>query len=301
MTSTIATLNRRTTSGGEQARGLRDLVVRRNASLDVHDLDDRGCHSIVITGGKGGVGRSILALNLAILFAQRGDSVGLVDTAPGLGNLELLCGLNGYWNLSHVALGCRELENVIQPGPAGVRIVSGASCLTDPSSGDCRNTERLVEQLHAFESKLDWLIVDGSGGSVNLNREFARSADDLLIVTTPEITAIAEAYASVKSFTANDSARIGLLVNQADSAAQANQILDRLQQSSRSFLQMDLHRRGFIPRDSAIPASVNDRTPLVLQAPQSPAAMELARLAQRWSRRNTVKPSAGYFTRLLHQ
>ena len=299
MTSTIVNLNRRAAFGGEQASGLRDLVARRNASQEVHPATKRNCQTVVVAGGKGGVGRSVIALNLAILFAQRGDSVGLVDAAAGLGNIELLCGLNGYWNLSHVVHGCRALDDVILTGPAGIKILSGASCLADRSASHKMNANRLREQLQSYEQSLDWLIVDGSGGSANLAVEFARSADDLLIVTTPEPTAIAEAYSSVKSFAGHCSSRIGLLVNQADSASQANQILDRIQQASQAFLQRDLLRRGFIPRDAAINTSVNERVPVVIQSPDSPATTELSRLVERWTRTRTTVPSNSYFARWL--
>ena len=279
---------------GDQARKLRALVALRPASAEDCRSTDRRCHTIVVSGGKGGVGRSVIALNLAIALAQRGASVGLLDACPDLGNIELLCGLNGYWNLSHVVQGCRQLDEVMQTGPAGVRIVSGASCLADPSFAPMP----AMVQLREFERELDWLIVDASGGACGLTRQFALAADDVLIVTTPEATAVAEAYASVKSLAKTVGPRMGLLVNQADSVPQAQQILDRLQQAVHSFLRVDLHRRGYLPRDIAVPNSVNARVPFVLQSPRSPVTAALLQLIQRWTRPQPTEDITPFFSRL---
>ncbi len=293
-------------SGGDQARGLRELVARRMASTemvhrDSHDGPARRCHTIAVTGGKGGVGRSVIALNLAISLAQRGGSVGLLDASPDFGNIELLCGLNGYWNLNHVLQGSRQLDDVLLTGPAGIHILSGASCLTDSASSPDSVADCLNASLCSFEKQLDWLVVDASGGAAESTRDFALAADDTLIVATPELTAVAEAYSSVKSMALSSRSRLGLLVNQADSADQAHRILDRLQQAAHSFLQVDLHRRGFISRDGAVAASVNDRVPFVIQAPDSPAAIELVKLALRWTRPHRSDGTTSFFSRLLNR
>ena len=285
-------------AGGDQARGLRALAGRWMPGVDGARSAVRGCHTIVVSGGKGGVGRSVIALNLAVILAQRGNSVGLLDACPDFGNIELLCGLNGYWNLSHVMQGSRQLDEVVLEGPAGIQVLSGGSCLTDLQNESAQYLDIALNHLLNFEQHLDWLIVDASSGASALTRRFATAADDLLIVTTPESTAIAEAYATVKSLALSGRPRLGLLVNQADSAIQAQRILDRLQQAAHSFLQVDLHRRGYIPRDVAIPASVNARIPFVLEAPTSPATMSLQNLTQRWTRPQVPDGNTSYFSRL---
>jgi len=284
--------------GGDQARSLRALAAGRATSAEACPSMGRGCHSIVVAGGKGGVGRSVIALNLAVMLAQRGDSVGLLDASPDMGNIELLSSLNGYWNLSHVVQGCRQLNEVLLRGPAGVNVLSGASCLADPETLLTQKVDLILQQLSTFEQKLDWLIVDASGGASAVTREFAIAADDLLIVTTPESTAVAEAYAAVKSLASATRPRLGLLVNQADSPAQAQRILDHLQQAAHSFLHVDLHRRGFIPRDVVVPVSVNARIPFVLQSPTSSATLALQTLVQRWTRPQAHDRETSFFSRL---
>lgn len=252
------------------------------------------CHRIVVAGGKGGVGRSVIALNLAVALAQQGHTVGLLDGCPNFGNIELLCGLNSYWNLSHVLQGSRQLTDIVQSGPGGIQIIAGAGCLVEPDF-EFAPSAGTVGQLHRFEQSLDWMIVDASGATARMIRRWAATADDVLIVTTPEPTAVAEAYASIKAMAYAGRSRLGLIVNQAESPQQAQQILDNLQHAARSFLQVDLHRRGSIPRDTTIPISVNARQPFVLKQDENPAGKSLNELARRWTRTSADSAANSYF------
>lgn len=289
-----------TLKGGEQARVLRALAAHRVSSTDQRSNAVGRCRTVVVAGGKGGVGRSVIALNLAIVLSNRGAKVGLLDASPDLGNIDLLCALDGYWSLPHVVQGSRQLVDVLHSGPCGVTILSGANCLAERQSETTQFPTRVFEQLQDFESKLDWLIVDASSGSSATTREFALAGDDTLLVTTPEPTAVAEAYASAKALSSGR-CRLGLVVNQADSEQQAQQILDRLKQSCHSFLRIDLHRRGYVPRDKAVARSVCERIPFIILAPESPAAAAIQRLSQRWIRALPAD-TPGFFSKLLmHQ
>lgn len=291
LTFVASTANRRAL--GEQARGLRSLVAAQSNGR-TSARPTRRCHTIVVSGGKGGVGRSVIAVNLAVAFAGLGSSVGLIDASPSFGNVEFLCGLNGYWNLSHVAQGCRDLNDVVLNGPAGIRILSGAGGLTDHKLLSAETA--LFDRLTEFERDLDWLIVDASGGGLSFTHKVAAAADDLLIIAIPEATAVAEAYATTKAFATTCGPRLGLMVNQANSEQQAQQILDRLRQAADSFLRIDLFRRGYILADPVIPESVNRRRPFVLASPDSASSVALCQLARRWTRQPASE--LPFFTRI---
>lgn len=281
-TSPLNATNQPHYRGGDQARSLRALVEQATRVVQ-QPLVGSTCHSIVVAGGKGGTGRSVIATNLAISLAKRGSRVGLIDASPDFGSVGTLCGVNGYWRVSHLQNGCRRLSEIVLPGPGGIQILSGGA---DIKSFGQSTTERdlLAEQLDEFENGLDWLVVDASGGGLESSRAFVRAADDLLIVATPEPTSIAEAYATVKTCAPLKETRVGLLVNQAETADQAQRILDRLQQAAHSFLQIDLHRRGSVSRDQSIAESVSRQVPVVMGWPDSSASQSLLRLAQRWTR-----------------
>ena len=274
----------------DQARELRSLMARRRLENANRRASQYHCHTIVIGGGKGGVGRSVIATNLSIALARRAAKVGLIDMSPNLGSIEMLCGLNGYWNLSHVLQGCRRFGDVMQTGPERVQILSGGNCLSECDSASERVQSNLIQPLCDWACQLDWLVVDASGCVGDQLQQLARAADDVMIVTTPEPTAVAEAFASVKSLANLDRPRVGLLVNQADSPRQSQQILDRLQQSARTLFHRDLSRRGYIPRDPQVISSVNNRNPFVIASPESAAASAIQQLSQRWTRVSSLEP-----------
>lgn len=279
----------------DQARELRALVTQRAARVSDLSCETRTCRSLAVVSGKGGVGKSVIALNLAVALARRGDSVCLVDASSSLGHLELLCGQNGYWNLSHVAAGSRCLEDVVLDGPHGMHLVPGASCLLDETD----SLAGLRRELTDLERDHDWLIIDTAGGPPRLASPFAHAADRALIVTTPEPTSIAEAYATLKGLSAAAGPLASALVNRADSEQQALQILERLRHAGRSFLRTDLDRAGFIPNDPAVWQSVASRCPLVDIEPTCPAQQALGRLAERLARTVTTRDETCYFQRLM--
>ena len=278
----------------DQARELRSLVAQRALRASDSSRRVRTCRVIALASGKGGVGKSVIAINLAVALAQSGQSVCLLDACAGVGQLELLCGRNGYWNLTHVAAGSRRLADITHAGPSGVSMVSGASCLLEANVA----SRNLLPQLTDLEQRHDWLIVDTSSGPSRGSSPFIRAADRVLIVTTPEPTAIAEAYSTAKSLTSAEGLVVSALVNRAHSADQATEILRRLRHAARSFLRADLDEAGFIPEDIVVQDAVAARRPLSECDPMCQAQRAIGRLAERLARATEARSEVGYFERL---
>jgi len=284
----------------DQARRLRALLEDRGQPADSLPR----CRTLAVTSGKGGVGKSHVALNLAVALAQQGQRVCLIDGNLGLGNLDLLCGVNGYWNLSHVVTGARRLDDVILEGPAGIHLVPGASGIVDLADCPPAVQRQLLRELQRLESGHDVLLIDTGSGIHQLVRQFARAADDVLIVTTPEPTAIADAYATIKALggagpLTEPPNELHVVVNQAESATQAEQILERLRHTARTFLGRQLSRGGWLPLDPAVPAAVRCRRPFLEQFPASPISRAVRVLAAGWLPETSARPSSpGFFARL---
>ena len=235
-----------------------------------------------MTSGKGGVGKSSVALNLAIALQKMGHTVCLLDANLGLGNIDLLCGLNGYWNLSHVVSGARTVAEIILEGPCGIHVVPGASGLLDAADCSPVAQREILSQLDEFERQHDFLIIDTGTGIHRTVRHFVAAAQTVLVVTTPEPTAIADAYATLKALTAgSELMQPHILVNQADSPEQAREIIARVQQTARTFLHVTVSSAGLHSRDPAVVQAVVRRKPFAAESTRTPAALAIEQLARR--------------------
>ncbi len=286
----------------DQATVLRGLMERHALPSSPPEVAPRtGTRCLAITSGKGGVGKSHIALNLAVQLGRTGRSVCLLDANPGPGNLELLCGLNGYWNLKHVAAGSRRVADVVLEGPEGIHLLSGAAELLDspfrsPTSSQVHAWQEVTEYLNQHK----YVIIDTAGGDHPLTRRVMRTADCTWLVTTPELTAIADAYSLVKSCAAQGPLpQIEVLVNRAGSAGQARDIIERMQQTTRTFLHQEISSAGYLPQDSSVAAAVGQRQPFVLATPKSAASLAIVQLAKHWTQ-HTGEGESTFAHRITH-
>src|SRR5437764_9240564 len=237
---------------------------------------------IAITSGKGGVGKSNIAVNLAIKLAEAGKHVVLLDADLGLANADVLCNIDLPHNLSHVIARKKELKDVMVKTPGGFYLVGGASGLArmaDLTDGD---RQRLVDALGELEEKFDVILIDtGAGISPNV-LSFTRAADHVLVVTTPEPTAITDAYAVIKVLSRDGlERRVSLLVNQVRSVNESRLVHERIAKVARQFLGITVYDAGHVMADEAVPSAVRARVPFVIASPKSPASHCIAQLAMR--------------------
>lgn len=267
----------------DQARILRGLMDRRG-EMDSPPAsgDARWPHAVVVTSGKGGVGKSVIALNLAVALAQQGHAVGLLDAALGTGNIELLCGLSSYWNFHHVLSGSRTVRQICLEGPAGVILIPGGSLLCGlPESVPQRSVQ---SQLEDVERSFDFVVIDAGVTTVPGMATGLAAADQFLLVTTPEPTSIAAAYSTIKHAAGSASefaTELRVLVNRAESPEQAHETLFRLQKTARVFLNSQPASAGWLPEDEIVRLAVAQRRPFVLAAPDDPVSQALCDLSRR--------------------
>ncbi len=239
--------------------------------------------TLVVTSGRGGVGKSNLAANLALAFGQRGARVVLVDGDLAQANLDLLLGVHPRWDLGHVLAGEKTLDEVVVHCPEHVTLVPGAASSPELAELDDYRRELLLRSLGLADESADLMIVDTASVMSRQTLELCRSAHDLLVVATPEMSSCSDAYGLVKTLQhAGALARAPrLIVNMATTLEEADEATKRMQLFARHFLHLEVEALGTVPFDPAVARAVRDQEPVVLAYPLSPAAIAYRALAAR--------------------
>lgn len=254
---------------------------------------------IAVTSGKGGVGKTTLAVNLAVKLAHMGRRVVLLDADMGTANADVMCNLAPRSTLAHVVAGRADIEDTLLPAPGGFSLVPGASGLANMAALSDREHARLIEQMHRLEAAADLMIVDTGAGVGPAVLSFALAADEIMVVTTPEPTAVTDAYAVIKSLVRRKrDLDLKLVVNVCRDEQEARQVHDRIAQVSLRFLGVRVRLAGFLTQDARVSAAVRRRCPFVLDPTPGPAARCVDHLGHRIDRHAVPHGSGGWLHRV---
>lgn len=260
---------------------------------------------IALASGKGGVGKTSLAVNLAVAMARADHRVALLDADLGLANVDVLLGLAPHESVLQVLRGDRRLADVVVEGPAGIQIIPAASGMAELTTLTAAQQLALLDEVDAFASQVDVLLVDTAAGISPTALYFAAAAAETLIVTTPEPTALADAYAVIKLLaTRHARQRFAVVVNMAHHRADAEMAFGRLARVAARFLRVELEFGGFVPLDDAVRYAVRRQEPVVTMAPTAPAATAITQLARRLVARPRAAASGGmqfFFRQLVEE
>jgi len=260
----------------------------------------RPARVLAITSGKGGVGKTNISANIGVCLAASGRRVLLLDADMSLANLDVVLNLGSRYNISHVLSGQRTIREVVYPGPAGLGVVCGASGLEELADLSEFQRRRVLEELTQLGDDNDLIVIDTAAGISRSVVGFCLAADDVLVVTTPEATAIMDAYAMVKVLARHEyKGRISLVVNMADSPAEGKKTYQQISNVAARFLGVHVYDAGTLLRDDRVSASVKLREPVVLAYPKAPITLSLTALAAKVdSGANVGRQPAGFFRRV---
>lgn len=250
----------------DQAEGLRNIIKHQNQKLVSN------ARVITVTSGKGGVGKSSAAINLALQFRKMGKRVIILDADFGLANIEVMFGVIPQHNLSDIMFKGKELKDIIVNGPEDVGFISGGSGIAKLVNLDGEQIKRLVYKMTELEQMADVIIVDTGAGISPSVLEFVSSSPEVILVTTPEPTSITDAYALLKAlnmfsgFNKTDT-KIHVLCNKVNSLSEGKNLFDKLSMVVSRFLSIELNMLGCIPQDYSVTKAVMKQKPVSLMYP----------------------------------
>ena len=241
--------------------------------------------SIAVASGKGGVGKTTIAVNLALTLSQMGSKISLMDADFGLANAHIMLGVNPKRTIRDVLKNGLSVEDVIESGPNGLKFISGGSGLIDILNVDKNSMFQLINSINPIEKYTDKLVVDIPAGASEQSMTFASAVDKLVIVLVGEPTSFMDAYTFIKSANLDyDIQNFSIVVNMVDNEESAQRIFSKFQNAVIKFFDANLTFVGGIPRSKKVQNAIMKKTPVVLDN-----EAELEKLAFQRVAKNIIK------------
>lgn len=286
----------------DQAAGLRQLLRERNTETyrNFRRQIRKSAHVVAVTSGKGGVGKSNLVANVGVALAQRGERVVILDADFGLANIDVLFGLSPRWNMGHVLRGEKNFAEILVHAPHGVLLVPAASGVQELAEMSCAQREEMIGELAKLDLETDYLLIDTASGIAQNVTHILAVADEVIVVTTPEPTALVDAYAVIKLVAGESESKvIRVVVNQVETEADAVFVAEELNQIARQFLNRGVELLGAIRKDDALLQSVQAQLPLLDYAPDSQAGRAFRELADKMRRARKAQKATTHIQPVL--
>ncbi|EMF83678.1 putative flagellar biosynthesis protein FlhG [Leptospira weilii serovar Topaz str. LT2116] len=261
----------------DQAAHLRKLT-EGNTSLKVLSSRKPRTKIVAIASGKGGVGKSTISVNLAISMARAGQKVLVFDGDLGLANVNVILGIIPKYNLYHVVKGHKSLKDIVIQTPEGVDIIAGASGYSQLANLNDTQRNSLIKGFSELDN-YDVMIIDTGAGISSNVIGLTLPADDVIVITTPEPTAITDSYGLIKAIVSqNRDKNLKMVVNRVRSAIEGKKVADRVIDISGQFLEVKVENLGFIFQDEEVEKSIREQKPYIISSPKSKAAACLNRI-----------------------
>ncbi len=277
----------------DQAEKLR-LMVRKTRG--------KRAKVIAITSGKGGVGKTNVAANLAICLAAARRKVTIIDADFGLANLDLIFNVRSGKTIAHLASGRKSIDELVVPVRGGVSLVCGVSGMCELAQMTDFQRNHIIKELARLEDENDIIIVDTGAGISSNVLSFCESADHTIIVTSPEPTSMTDAYAMIKTLSKRGSGvKLSVLVNMVESRNHARKVYRKLADTSRKFLSVSITDAGYILYDNSVSSAVQRCEPVVLAYPRSQASYCFLTLASKFGRgTEATSINEGFFRKVVN-
>ncbi|MCB1320328.1 MAG: AAA family ATPase, partial [Leptospiraceae bacterium] len=278
-----------------EAQPNENIAETPEATEDIATSQETATRVIAVTSGKGGVGKSTLSVNLAISIARMGKKVLLFDGDLGLANVNVLMGIIPEHSIYEVIKGKKKIEDIIISTSYGIDIIAGANGISQLANLTEAQRDEFMSAFGAVGGYDVMLIDTGAGVGANVIG-LVLAADEILVVTTPEPTAITDAYGMIKSIVANSKEQaIKLVVNRVPSAIEAKRVADRLTSISAQFLKTQVESLGFVFEEDLVQKSIRSQRPHVVLYPGSKSSACMNHISARLLNSSAADDGSGIF------
>ncbi len=258
---------------------------QRRSAPPTGDAQSARARVIAITSGKGGVGKTNIVANLGYSLCKAGQRVLILDADLGLGNLDVLLGLTPQYNLSHVIDGVKTLPEIIVGGPGNLKILPASSGIQELTKLTASQKRGIFDALNDLLARFDIVLIDTAAGISSNVLYFNASANEIMVVVTPEPTSITDAYALIKILSVKYKEKhFRLLVNLARNAKEADDVSRQLCLVANRFLDVSIDYFGYVPVDDNVKMGVRRQKVVSEMAPMTQASRNFAELAHKLAR-----------------
>ena len=271
----------------DQAEQLRNIIKANNAmNQTAGNMPKRPLARVItVTSGKGGVGKSNTAINLAIQFRKMGQKVIILDADFGLANIEIMFGAVPKHNLCDLIYQGKNIREIITWGPMDVGFISGGSGIAGMSNLSREYLVYIIKNLAELDAIADVIIVDTGAGISEAVLEFLVASGEILLVTTPEPTSITDSYSLLKALNrhprfSNDHSKIKVIANRVDSQEEGRLLYSKLSTVVSRYLKLPLDFLGSVPQDKQLSKAVMQQMPVSLQNPNAASSLAYQRMAE---------------------
>jgi flagellar biosynthesis protein FlhG len=246
---------------------------------------------IAVSSGKGGVGKTNVSVNLALSMAKQKKEVLLLDADLGLGNIDVLLGLNTEYDLSHVISGERKLEEIIVEGPSNIKIISASSGINKMANLAPAEQAGLINAFSELGNAVDVLIVDTGTGISATVVNFCKASQDVIVVVHDEPASLSDAYAFIKVMNRHHNiSRFHVLANMTHDVHEGHNLFKKLSKATDRSLDVILTFVGAVPYDEKLRKSIQHQRAVVEAFPRSPSALAFKRITRQidnWEQKGT--------------
>lgn len=284
----------------DQAESLRNLLGARRPSGGATKI-------VTVTSGKGGVGKSNFTLNFALSLQALGHRTLIFDADIGLANIDVLMGLTPKYNLYHLLKRQKTIWEIICKDQHDLQFISGGSGFGDLFRLSEEDLDAFAGQINELNGYVDYIIFDTGAGLSKETLKFIIAAQETIVVTTPEPTAITDAYAVIKMVHSMDrGVSFHLVVNRVSEWSEGKRTADKISLVAKQFLDLDIPFLGCIEDDPNVSKAVKKQIPFSLAYPHTPAARSVKRIAASFTREDGSAAEAeqagikGFLARMIN-